>query len=95
MMAKCKDCLHVELCANDDRLPGFTPEQEALCKAFLDRSRYVVREKGEWEIILDDFDNELMRCPVCREEFYDGDNDTVDHTPNFCPYCGSDMRGVG
>lgn len=53
----------------------------------------VVREKGEWEIIRDDADNELMRCPVCREEFYDGENDTVDHTPNFCPNCGSDMRG--
>ena len=52
----------------------------------------VVREKGEWEIIRDDFDNELMRCPVCREEFYDGENDTVEHKPNFCPYCGADMR---
>ena len=52
----------------------------------------VVREKGEWEIIRDDYDNELMRCPACREEFYDGENDTVDHTPNFCPNCGADMR---
>lgn len=52
----------------------------------------VVREKGEWEIIRDDYDNELMRCPYCREEFYDGENDTVDHTPNFCPNCGADMR---
>ena len=52
----------------------------------------VVREKGEWEIIRDDFDNELMRCPVCHEEFYDGENDTVDRTPNFCPNCGADMR---
>jgi hypothetical protein len=54
----------------------------------------VVREKGEWEIRVDDFDNEYMLCPVCREEFYDGDNDTVDRTPNFCPNCGADMRGV-
>ena len=55
-------------------------------------SGVVVREKGEWEIRRDDYDNELMRCPFCREEFYDGENDTVDHTPNFCPNCGADMR---
>lgn len=52
----------------------------------------VVREKGEWEIIRDDYDNELMRCPVCHAEMYDGENDTVDSTPNFCPNCGADMR---
>jgi hypothetical protein len=57
-------------------------------------SGVVVRKKGEWEIIRDDYDNELMRCPACREEFYDGENDTVDHTPNFCPNCGADMRKV-
>lgn len=45
-MAKCKDCLHMELCARDERLPDFTPEQEALCQFFVDRHRYVVREKG-------------------------------------------------
>ena len=33
-MAKCKDCLHVELCARDERLPDFTPEQETLCPMF-------------------------------------------------------------
>ncbi len=54
----------------------------------------VVRERGEWEIIRDDAGNELMRCPVCREEFYDGDNDTIDHTPNFCLNCGADMTGA-
>ena len=52
----------------------------------------VVREKGEWEIRVDDFDNEYMWCPICYEEFYDGDNDTVDRTPNFCHNCGADMR---
>lgn len=52
----------------------------------------VVREKGEWEITRDDYDNELMRCPVCHAEMYDGENDTVDSTPNFCPNCGADMR---
>ena len=34
-MAKCKDCLHMELCARDERLTEFTPEQEALCQFFV------------------------------------------------------------
>ena len=34
-MVKCKDCLHVELCARDERLTEFSPEQEALCQFFV------------------------------------------------------------
>ena len=34
-MAKCKDCLHVEVCALDKRLTEFDPEQEALCQMFV------------------------------------------------------------
>lgn len=59
---------------------------------FLIANGVVVREKGEWEITRDDYDNELMRCPVCHAEMYDSENDTVDSTPNFCPNCGADMR---
>ena len=46
---------------------------------------------GRWIIECDDFDCELMRCSVCGEEFYDGDNDTVDTLPNYCPNCGAKM----
>lgn len=48
--------------------------------------------RGEWEILTDDSGNEYMRCKQCGEEFYDGDNDTVDTKHNFCPNCGADMR---
>ena len=47
---------------------------------------------GRWEIITDDYDCEMMCCSVCRSEFYDGDNDTVDCLHNYCPNCGADMR---
>ena len=53
-----------------------------------------LRPKGEWEIITDEYDNEMMRCTRCRSEFYDGENDTVDTLHNFCPHCGADMRGT-
>lgn len=55
----------------------------------------VIREKGEWEIRRDNYDNEFMWCHFCQSEFYDGDNDTVDQKPNFCPNCGADMRQAG
>lgn len=84
-MLTCVDCLHIEVCA-------YIKHDLPICSDFADRSKYVVREKGEWEIIRDDYDNELMRCPVCHAEMYDGENDTVDSTPNFCPNCGADMR---
>ena len=47
---------------------------------------------GRWEIIMDDYDCEMMMCSVCRSEFYDGDNDTVDHLHNYCPNCGAKMQ---
>ena len=52
-----------------------------------------VRERGRWEIYDDGYGCELMYCPICKSEFYDGDNDTIDQLHNFCPNCGADMRG--
>lgn len=49
-------------------------------------------KKGKWEIKLDDFDCEYMKCSCCGVEFYNGDNDTVDTLHNFCPNCGAQMN---
>ena len=46
---------------------------------------------GKWEIRDDGYGCELMCCSVCKAEFYDGDNDTVDHPHNYCPNCGAKM----
>ena len=48
---------------------------------------------GEWVIITDEFDCEMMECSCCGAEFYDGDNDTVDRLHNYCPSCGAKMDG--
>lgn len=48
---------------------------------------------GQWNIILDDYDCEMMQCSCCKTEFYDGDNDTVDSLYNYCPNCGAKMDG--
>ena len=84
MMAKCKDCLHMELCARDERLTDFTPEQEALCQFFVDRHRYVVREKGEW--VYDHWcEFKCSKCGALSKTEPRGEE-------NFCPNCGADMR---
>lgn len=46
---------------------------------------------GHWTIVYDDSDNEMMRCSECEEEYYDGENDTVDTLFNYCPNCGARM----
>ena len=50
---------------------------------------------GRWKIYDDGFGCELMHCSICQEEFYDGDNDTVDNLYNYCPNCGAKMDGKG
>lgn len=50
---------------------------------------------GKWIIYDDGFGCEIMHCSVCNSEFYDGDNDTVDHPHNYCPNCGAKMDGKG
>jgi DNA-directed RNA polymerase subunit RPC12/RpoP len=52
-------------------------------------------EHGKWIIELDDFDCEYMECSCCGEEFYNGDNDTIDTLHNYCPNCGAKMDGEG
>ena len=53
-----------------------------------------LRPQGEWIVFLSDYDDcEMMRCSCCDSEFYDGDNDTVDNFPNYCPNCGAKMKG--
>ena len=83
-MLTCEDCLHIEVCA-------YIKHDLPICSDFADRSKYVVREKGEWEPILDRWGNQreeeiyasVWRCPVCGEE---------DFYSKFCPNCGADMR---
>ncbi len=92
-MAKCKDCLHMELCARDERLTEFSPEQEALCQMFIDRSRYVVQEKGEWLHVCGkgrhaEYECSECKIHVCFDEKIGGDIPAY----NFCPNCGADMR---
>ena len=91
-MTKCKDCLHVELCARDEQLPDFTPEQEALCQCFVDRHRYVVRKKGEWKPCFIYTSSSLDSCTQGVEGWECSNcGYTTLEKFDFCT-CGADMR---
>lgn len=90
----CKDCLHYGVCyivENYGDEEANVDGVETDCNEFADRSRYVVREKGEWV----DHGVRDWRCPKCGEKIKkvrNVDGYCYDDKPNFCPNCGSDMR---
>ncbi len=92
-MMTCKNCLYFNMCY----VLAINPEEaeaegaETDCSSFADRSRYVVREKGEWvdHLVRD------WRCSNCGEKIKkvrNVDGYCYDDKPNFCPNCGADMR---
>ena len=82
MMTTCKDCLHSEVCA-------YIKPDLPICSDFADRSKYVVREKGEWvplgQRTYGGGRSYTHYCNRCGQHGYD---DYV-----LCPNCGADMRG--
>ena len=80
-MMTCKDCLHVEVCA-------YIKPDLPICSDFADRTRYVMREKGEWE------GTNCSRCGGSYMDYADADSYPAigEPKPDFCPNCGSDMR---
>ena len=90
-MANCKNCLHSRVCFDSEGTTRYYGTEiaannvEDLCSCFDDRSRYVVREKGEWKKV----GKHDWRCTACGIGVpYE---DTGHH---FCPNCGADMRGA-
>lgn len=77
-MATCKDCLHHGVCDRCGITVAFSVEND--CSSFKDRSKYVVRENGEWKRR----GRNLGECSNCGE--------VVAVRYNFCPNCGADMR---
>ena len=99
----CKNCLHSRVCFDSEGTTRYygtdcaAANVEDLCPCFADRSKYVVREKGEWigegdgyadgEIVYD-----VWYCSECNHCIDDGTDDPS-LLPNFCPNCGADMTG--
>lgn len=92
MMATCKECLHYDACVLNEAY-WVKHNADQACSVFKDKTKYVEQKQGRWEIIVDDYDCEMMQCSCCGAEFYDGDNDTVDSLHNYCPNCGAKMVG--
>ena len=83
----------IELLVNSPHLDVLYGEEYGDAADHLLANGVVVQKHGRWEIIVDDYDCEMMQCSCCGSEFYDGDNDTVDCLHNYCPNCGAKMDG--
>jgi hypothetical protein len=93
----CRKCLHAPVCFDSEGCTKYygleiaANNVEELCIHFVDRSRYVVREAGEWELVEFqssplDADQALV-CSCC------GFAHQYDACFNICPNCGADMTG--
>lgn len=91
----CKNCLYFNMCyvLADNPEEAEAEWAETDCSSFADRSRYVVREKGEW----DDtgrytfVDGSLaIRCNLCGAAL--NEEEWNKYHWHFCPNCGADMR---
>ena len=80
-MLTCEDCLHIEVCA-------YIKHDLPICSNFADNTRYVMREKGEWE------GTNCSRCGGSYMDYADAESYPAigEPKPDFCPNCGSDMR---
>mgnify|MGYP003308651580 CR=1 FL=1 len=54
---------------------------------------YRKQSEGEWVKHTDEYDCEYATCSCCGEDYYDSTEDTIDMFYNFCPNCGSKMKG--
>ena len=80
----CKDCLHIEVCA-------YIKHDLPICSDFADRSSYVLRKTGKWELV--EFQSsplgtdQALVCSCC------GFAHQYDAWFNRCPNCGAKMDG--
>ena len=91
----CKDCLHYEACKSILEAMGYTVDGDGenadkRCDTFADRSRYVVREKGEWDIKHRHHGG--FRRYTGYDDFGEKHTITVDERSEceepYCPKCG-------
>ena len=51
------------------------------------------RKRGEWSLNIDDWFGDCYKCSACGEEFVLNEGTPKDNGYNYCPNCGSEMRG--
>ena len=102
-MMTCRKCLHAPVCFDREGCTKYYGPEiaannvEKLCIHFVDRSRYVVREKGEWVGWHGDrrVSDDEYGMPIYRHYHYFSCRKCGRRTAvreNFCPNCGADMR---
>lgn len=89
-MVDCETCIHNEVCDRSSRMMWTTMEGKTECDDFSDRSSYVLRKTGKWELVefqSSPFDtDQALVCSCC------GFAHQYDAWFNRCPNCGAYMR---
>ena len=100
-MARCKDCVHVEVCEDftkeklspkraEELLPVLR-EHGRTCDHFKDRARFVELPCAEWIEDEDMYGEPIFRCSNCNERFVLEEGTPLDNCYFYCPNCGAKM----
>ena len=98
-MAKCKDCIHEEICD----MPIITDGRKnaSNCNKFKNKADFVEVRHGEWEdLYKGKYDNPLYTCSECYcRALRTNEKDVLGHIKcrqelsPYCPHCGAKMDG--
>lgn len=86
-MKKCGDCIHADACEHNQNIPLFNSANEAYCKGFKDRTKYV--EVVRCKDCKHSHDHEINRNYRCHRHARDGYSQVFDATftdNDFCSY---------
>ena len=75
--------------------PDYTDEElgKAQNMAIEALEEVIERKHGEWSLNIDDWFGDCYKCSACGEEFVLNEGTPKDNGYNYCPNCGSEMRG--
>ena len=85
-----RDLREAEFWNFDDFSCEVTLNERVTCEK-LHSKGYRKVERGEWERVGDDIEEDCFRCTVCKAEFSCGVDMRI--FAKYCPECGADMRG--
>jgi hypothetical protein len=80
---KCKECIHCEICREDKMLTAFDENQEALCKAFKPKSRFVELPCEVGQTIYRVGKGKVWEWEIAVIEIYQDEIALVDDSDNY------------
>ena len=91
-MAKCKECLHFDVCEALENGNGIKKVHPIQCGCFKPAADVVEVKRGKWEVT-EHREHINVICSNCNEDFYvyKKGQYRIDRS-NYCPKCGARME---